>query len=117
MSKSSIEAELAFQFRCEKIVEPVSEHRFHPTRKWRFDFSWPDLMLAVEVEGGVYANGRHTRGKGFEGDCRKYGAAMELGWTIYRCTTNMVKSGEAVSTIKKLIKLREENEKNKLVRP
>ena len=36
---------------------PVREHEFHPERKWRFDFCWPDSdlgngwRLAVEVEG------------------------------------------------------------------
>ena len=29
--------------------EPESELRFHPERKWRFDFAFPDHMVAVEL--------------------------------------------------------------------
>lgn len=84
----------------------IAEHRFHPTRRWRFDFANPELMLAIEVEGGTYSQGRHTRGKGFEADCEKYAEAMLLGWDVYRCTTGMVKSGKAFETIEKLMELK-----------
>jgi len=100
---SAIEESLAFQIKAMKLPEPVREYRFHPTRRWRFDFAWPDLMLAVETEGGTWTNGRHNRGKGFEADCEKYGEAMLLGWSVYRCTSGMVKSGVAVETIGKLM--------------
>ena len=39
----------------------------HPTRRWRFDFAWPDPMVAVEIEGGLYQSGRHQSFKGFYG--------------------------------------------------
>ena len=35
-------------FRECNIPAPVFEHRFHPTRKWRFDLSWPDHKLALD---------------------------------------------------------------------
>lgn len=72
-------------------------------KDWRFDFAWPDLMLAVEVEGGAWVGGRHTRGKGFLEDLRKYQAAQQMGWTIYRTAGELIKSGEAVSTVEQLI--------------
>ena len=105
MNKSNLEAELVFQLESAGIPDFVCEHRFHPTRRWRFDIAWPEIKLAVEVEGGIYTHGRHTRGVGFEQDLRKYAAAMELGWNIYRCSGNMIKSGEALDTIEKLIDL------------
>ena len=67
-----------------RLPEPVSEYRFHPTRKWRFDFAWPDQMVAVEIEGGVYSHGRHTRPAGFMGDCEKYEAALLRQWVVFR---------------------------------
>lgn len=50
----------------------VREHQFDAARKWRFDFAWLDLLVAVEVEGGTWSAGRHSRGSGFESDCVKY---------------------------------------------
>ena len=75
-------------------------------RDWRFDFAIPAHKLAVEVEGGGWTGGRHTRGTGFAEDMKKYDAAMRLGWTIYRCDPAMVKSGRAIETIKLIIEMR-----------
>ena len=102
--KSELEETLALQIRALGLPEPVREHRFHPTRKWRFDFCWPDLMLACETEGGTYSGGRHTRGLGFDQDCEKYGEAMVLGWDVYRCSGPLVKSGAAIGILEQLIK-------------
>ena len=63
---------------------PEAEYRFHPLRKWRFDYAWPEKHIAVEIEGGIYTNGRHTRGGGFSGDMEKYNAAVLHGWAILR---------------------------------
>lgn len=65
---------------------PVPELVFHPTRKWRFDYAWPDTMIALEVEGAVWTQGRHTRGSGFVRDMEKYNAAACLGWRVLRVT-------------------------------
>ena len=70
--------------------EPECEYRFHPVRRWRFDFAWPTVQVAVEMEGGIWTRGRHTRGKGFEADCEKYNAATALGWRVFRCTAGML---------------------------
>lgn len=43
-------------------------------------------MIAIELEGGIWSGGRHTRGKGFEGDCDKYNEAALAGWTVFRLT-------------------------------
>ncbi len=60
------------------------EHVFHPVRKWRFDFAWPEKKLAVEIEGGVFSGGGHVRGAMYRKNCEKYNAAAELGWTLLR---------------------------------
>jgi hypothetical protein len=63
---------------------PKREFKFYPTRKWRFDFAWPDKLLAVELEGAVWVQGRHTRGTGYTDDMEKYNAAIELEWRVLR---------------------------------
>lgn len=64
---------------------PTPEYRFHPTRRWRMDYAWPEHRVALEVEGGVWTGGHHTRGSGFLGDIEKYNMAATLGWRILRC--------------------------------
>ena len=73
----------------------VAEYRFHRQRKWRFDWAWPAEMLALEIEGGAWTGGRHTRGKGFLGDMEKYNTAVLAGWRILRVTPQQMASGEA----------------------
>ena len=72
----------------------VTEHRFHPTRRWRLDYAWPELKLAVEVHGGTYTNGRHTRGGGFTVDREKMNEAAIYGWTVLEVTSAQVRSGQ-----------------------
>ena len=61
------------------------EYRFHPVRKWRFDFAFPDQKVAVEMEGLLPgAGGRHQRITGYRADTKKYNAATCLGWRILR---------------------------------
>ncbi len=93
------------------IPSPEPEYRFHPSRKWRFDFAWPRHLVAVELEGGVYGKhiychvcgtkqrarkkdgslgkpislgGGHTRFHRFMSDKEKYNAAAMMGWMILR---------------------------------
>lgn len=68
------------------VPAPVPEFKFHASRRWRFDYAWPSVRLALEVEGGVFTGGRHTNPMGFLKDMEKYNAAAALGWRIVRCT-------------------------------
>ena len=76
-------------------------------RRFRFDFAWADKMLGVEIEGGVFSGGRHTRGVGYSRDLEKYNLAAMHGWTVYRFTTQDVKQGIAVRFITIIIKNQE----------
>jgi hypothetical protein len=76
-----------------------TEYRFAPPRRWRFDLAFPSVYWALEIEGGVWTAGRHTRGQGYTNDIRKYNAAMLLGWRILRVTPAMIASGEAFALL------------------
>lgn len=69
---------------------PVPEYRFAAPRRWRFDYAWPDAELALEVEGGAFTRGRHTRGVGFINDMEKYSEAAVRGWAVIRVTPSQL---------------------------
>jgi len=62
------------------------EFRFHPTRKWRADFAHVESRTLIEVEGGIYIQGRHNRPQGFAADAEKYLEAALDGWRVLRLT-------------------------------
>ena len=64
-------------------------------RDWEADFWWPDTRVLLELEGGTYSGGRHTRGKGYREDCEKYNAAQRLGFVVLRVTTDMLRDDPA----------------------
>lgn len=70
------------------LPKPELEVLFHPVRKWRFDYAWTDHKVALEVHGGTFAQGRHTRGKGFGSDREKMNEAQLLGWIVIECSTD-----------------------------
>lgn len=96
MKTSTLEAEFD---RWWKLLgtkdKPVPEFQFLVKRRFRFDRAFPRKKVAVELEGGVWSGGRHTRGKGFESDCEKYNLAHSNGWMVFRFTGNMLKRDPA----------------------
>jgi hypothetical protein len=86
-----------------KIPLPEKEYKFHHERKWRFDFCWKEKMIALEVEGGVWSNGRHTRGSGFIKDMEKYNAAAVLGYRVVRCMPSELCKIETMNLLKSIL--------------
>jgi very-short-patch-repair endonuclease len=68
--------------------EPLRQHQFSPSRKWRLDFAWPESNLAVEIHGGTWSGGAHVRGGGITRDAEKKRAAIALGWRVLEYTTD-----------------------------
>jgi len=89
--------------RLSGLTMPAREYRFHPRRRWRFDFARPFYEIAVEVDGGVYSLGGHVRSRGFERDAEKRNAAAMAGWRELHFTPRHVESDLAVQAIRYLI--------------
>jgi len=104
MSKSPLEIQFAALLKNYRFPNPEREYKFVPDRKWRFDFAYPDKMIAIEIEGGVWNNGAHTRGRGYIEDTIKYNRAAIEGWTLLRYTADTM--GMAVDDLKLLFKKR-----------
>lgn len=89
---------LNLQYWCnERSVTLDTEYKFHPYRKFRFDFAISAFMIAVEYEGGIFQqyeggkSGHHTA-KHYTKDTDKYNLAASLGWTVFRVTAINYKS-------------------------
>ena len=70
--------------------ELTKEYRFHPHRRWRADYALPAAKVLIELEGGIYSGGRHSRAGGYLADCEKYNAASMLGYVVLRLGTGQV---------------------------
>lgn len=107
------EETMALHIRAHKLPDPEREYKFHPTRKWLFDFCWPDKKVACEVDGGtrgfwnkktgVLMFGDHATGQGVDDDNEKRNTAQLMGWMVLRVTTKQVQSGEAVQWVKQAL--------------
>ena len=82
-SKAKSEIEMDLKHRG---YDYVKELKFHPSRKWRFDFAIESLRIAIEYEGIMSEKSRHTTISGMSRDCEKYNTAQLLGWKVLRFT-------------------------------
>lgn len=77
----------------------MPEYRFAPPRRWRFDWAWLDCKVALEVQGGIWTHGRHTRGAALLKEHEKLNAAAALGWRVLYCTPQQFESGAWVEMV------------------
>lgn len=104
MSKSELETAMLLHLHVNDLPPPEQEHKFHPRRKWRFDFAWPGEMLALEVEGGIYMDkSGHNTAAGITRDCEKYNEAVLLGWKVIRVTSDHIADGSAIDWIRRAL--------------
>lgn len=91
------------------IETPEREWRFHPKRRWRFDYAWVGLQVAVEIDGAIWAGGRHTRSYGFLADMEKRNEAQRMGWNVYHFTPQQLKDGSAQRFIKQVMEAKNDH--------
>ena len=96
--KSKGEETLEFQLKAMNITGWVREYKFCETRRFRFDFCFPALMIAAEVEGRG-----HQKDNRYHGDLEKYNLAAQLGWKVYRYTSAEVLNGTAIQKIERIL--------------
>ncbi len=79
------------------------EYRFDPVRRWRADFAHLRARCLIEVEGGIWVNGRHNRAAGFNADLEKYLEAGLAGWRVFRLGPDQLSMGN-VSRLADLVR-------------
>lgn len=100
---AGLEDLLAYHCHCIGLPTPVRELVYARPRRWRFDLSWPQYLVAAEAEGATWIQGRHTSGAGFAADTIKYNTAAILGWAVLRFTRNQIESGLAAETVRQML--------------
>lgn len=94
----AVEDLLAFQLTAYQV--PYERNfRIHPERRFAADFYLRAPALVVEVDGGGFVQGRHSRGQGIENDCEKSALIACLPARLMRVTPRQVRSGNAVQWI------------------
>lgn len=81
-------------------LEWQDEYKFHETRKWRCDFFLPALKTAIEIQGAVWTQGRHTRGAGYLKDMEKFRELAKAGHRLLMFTPQEVSKGFAKEFLK-----------------
>lgn len=84
-----------------RSLQLISEHKFHPVKKWRFDWAIPEKKWAFEYEGVFNGKSRHTNVLGFTEDTNKYREAVKLDWKVLRYTARNYK--ELINDLNALI--------------
>ncbi len=85
----------------------VREFKFHPQRKWRLDLYASAYQFGIELHGGIFSGGRHTRGSGFRDDREKMNAAVELGISVLEYWPQAIADGSAAAQVERIIAARQ----------
>ena len=101
---------------AEDQSQPVRQYVFHPTRKWKFDFAWPEYLVAVEIDGGLFQGGDKPQATGHRSitgvmrDMEKSNAAQLAGWLVLRFHSKDLDDHHqaVVSMVKQALKIRGE---------
>jgi hypothetical protein len=72
-------------FKSMKIPVPSYEYKFYDGRNWRLDIAWPYERLCIEVQGGIFVYGRHSRGAALLKEWEKLNTLASLGWRVLYC--------------------------------
>ena len=97
MSKSELEQQFVVAWRCYgNGAQPTREYKFATSikRKWQFDFAFIPELVAVEIDGGQWAQhgGRHNT----DSDRDKLNHAAAMGWRVLRFSGSMLHDPENV---------------------
>lgn len=98
------ESVLATKIQNARFQKPYfRQYPFLSGRKFRADFAFPEQMLLIEVDGGLYIQGGHSRGAARESDLERDALAMLAGWRTLRVSPRHVKDGRAIAWIAELL--------------
>lgn len=99
-SKLEIAFKAAWSLADERSEFPLaSEVVFYPGRRWRLDYAVLELRLGIEIQGGTFMGGGHSRGMGQNRDFEKSNAAIATGWRVLFADTKMLAPKQIHATV------------------
>jgi hypothetical protein len=96
--KSVLEESFFAELKLYGLPMPVRQLKFHPSRQWRFDFAWPTQKIAIEIQGGIFVGGAHSRGGYMEQSFEKTNEAARLGWKVFQFGPSQVRGKKRTNT-------------------
>lgn len=87
----------------------VSEHLFHPHRKWRMDWFLPDHNVGVEYDGLFGGKDRdqgttsHGSVAGILRDSEKINEAQAMGIRVFRVNAKSIQDGSAFELLSRVL--------------
>lgn len=104
MADSYLERKFLNLVELYEIPMPLREVEFNG---FRFDFAWPSIKIAVEIDGGTFSRyGGHALGKRYQLDCIKQNMAQLNGWIVLRADKEMIDTKMFISSVKSAIRYR-----------
>ena len=82
------------------LPEPIPEYRFAAPRRWRMDYAWLDAKVALEVQGGIWTRGRHSRPAALLKEWEKLNTAASMGWRFLYCQPADLLKPETINAIR-----------------
>lgn len=104
--------EIVVKWFAEHGIYAVPEYRFNDQRKWRFDFAFARIpfddeldkcRVALEVQGGLFSGGRHSRGPALLKEHEKLNAAACAGWRVLYTIPQNLCMQETVDMVKEAL--------------
>jgi hypothetical protein len=86
-----------------KLPAPVAEYQFAKPRKWRADFCWIDQKVILEVNGGIFSQGRHTRGAALLKEWDKINTGAGIGYRFIFCQPSQLATRRTIDYIENAI--------------
>lgn len=86
------------------LPEPVAEYPWGEEvgRKWACDYLF-EAHVIVEVVGGVWVRGHHSRGQSQIDDMERRNEAQLLGYVVLEFTPQQVEDGSAFAVIRRAL--------------
>jgi very-short-patch-repair endonuclease len=99
-NRSHLEDRFALLWRAAHGPPLERELVFFPGRRWRADFAHLASRTLMEIEGGIWLQGRHNRAEGFLADIDKYFEATLAGWIVLRLSERQIN----LQTVERIVK-------------